>query len=848
MQQLFLRLFRLILAISSIMLISVNVEAVPVQDTLRLDQNQQKIQEKVVKVMAPSDTLATTGTLKELTVTADRQEVMQKEDTTVVDATAFKTPEGSDLEELIKRIPGLDYDKDTKQITFQGKQISGINLNGEMFFGGDIGQALKNLTADVVSKIKIYDKQTELEKITGVDDGQENYILDVQTKRTYNGSVLLSGQGGYGNHHKKNFNFSGNLFKTNGENISMMGRSSNQNMNTDYLGNISNNTGLNFVKKFDKKLTFNMGVFYNRNKNGNSNTSYNEQYLTSRDLYRISEGNSINDSRRLNVSLGMRYEIDKRTFLNVQGSFNSSWNNSTNNSCNATFDNRPEVDYADPFAHFDATPDSIRLNSSTMSSSSNSRTTNYSISVDFTRRLNEKGTSISLTAGLSGNNRRNESVSNSSTIYYRLQNTEGNDSILTRDLRQFSPSKNNTSSIGLMFTQPLSKHLRLQLSYDFRYSRESSERNTYGPVEFVDSLSNKSRSNSLMHRVKLSFNYTYKKVWRIDGGLALQPRSRSLEQKKGLLQADSTLHTIEYKPHLNIRWRRGDNTLNFMYRGNSTPPDLSDLMVLTDNSNPLNITMGNPNLKQSYDQTFSFRYSNFKKGISANMSYRNEYNSKATSVIYNAETGGRESMPVNVNGNWSLNGQVKYEKRINAFRLAGHIGGTQSHRVGLMNDGSTISPQRSLTKNGRLNARLRAAFLPDWGSFELSGNWGYNHSVNDLKNSNIYTRNYGLGLNAFAELPGGLQLKTDADYSFRNGTNITPGEDDQFVWNAGLTWRFLKKKKAELSFYWADIFSKRKSYSRSTTDTGFYERHSRQIGSYFMVSFKYRLNIPLMKG
>ena len=97
----------------------------------------------------------------------------------------------------------------------------------------------------------------------------------------------------------------------------------------------------------------------------------------------------------------------------------------------------------------------------------------------------------------------------------------------------------------------------------------------------------------------------------------------------------------------------------------------------------------------------------------------------------------------------------------------------------------------------------------------------------------------------YADLPGGIQLRSDVDYSFRNGTNITPGEDDQVVWNASLSWRFLKQKKAELSFYWADILSQKKNFTRSVSSSGLSERHTQQIGSWFMLSFKYRFNKQL---
>lgn len=791
-----------------------------------------------------SDAIEKEYKLDELTVTAHKTEIRQKGDTTIVDATAFKTPEGAYLEELIKRIPGLDYDRKTKEMKFQGKTISGINLNGELFFGGDIKKALENLTADVVSKIKIYDKRTELEKITGVDDGQENYILDLQTKAAYNGSILLDGQGGYGNHRKKDFTLNGNLFKANGENISIAGNSSNKNTTTDYPDNISNNIGLNFVKKAGDKLTFNGSLFYNRDKNGNTTSAYNEQYLTSGNLYQISDGNTVSESKNVNVYLGLRYELNAKTFLNLQGNFSLSQNANRYDSRNATFDHPPLLDYANPFTGFDNTPDSIRMNASTMQSTSSSHSTNYSINADFTRRLNERGSSVSVTFQLSGSEGKDESLSNSTTTYYRLQETAGRDSVLVRKLLQHSPTRSTAGSIGLMFTQPLSKKMRLQLSYALQFNKEGNDRSTYSPVEYVDSLSNRSRSSSLIHRINLRMNYSGK-AWHMDGGLTVQPRNRTLDQKTGMWKADSTLHTIEYSPTMNIRWQKNDNNLSFMYYGNSSPAELSDLLSPVNYSNPLYVTKGNPDLKPSYNQSFNISFYNYKAGIFASTNFRNEYNSRTTSVTYNTQTAGRETMPVNVNGNWSIDGQAEYERRIKAFRLSGRINGTQSHRVGLMNDGTASLPRRSLTKDNRLNARMSAAWLPQWGSFELSGNWDYTHTKNDLQNSNVYTRNYDLGLDAFADIPGGFQLRTDMDYTFRNGTNITPGEDDQFVWNAELTWRFLRKKQAELSFYWADILSKRKNYIRTTTATGFYEQHSRQIGSYFLVSFKYRLNLTL---
>ena len=159
----------------------------------------------------------------------------------------------------------------------------------------------------------------------------------------------------------------------------------------------------------------------------------------------------------------------------------------------------------------------------------------------------------------------------------------------------------------------------------------------------------------------------------------------------------------------------------------------------------------------------------------------------------------------------------------------------------------TEQPERSTTHNTGINTDLRLSYQPKWGNFDLNGRWNFQHSANSLLETDTYTRNYAFGINAFADLPKSIQLRTDANYSFRNGTNIKKGEDDQFVWNASITWRFLKKKQAEVSANWVDILSQQKSYYRSTMADGFYESHTQQIGSYFIVSVKYRFNQPLRK-
>ena len=176
---------------------------------------------------------------------------------------------------------------------------------------------------------------------------------------------------------------------------------------------------------------------------------------------------------------------------------------------------------------------------------------------------------------------------------------------------------------------------------------------------------------------------------------------------------------------------------------------------------------------------------------------------------------------------------------------AARTGASFAQSVALVNEGKSEEPDRSVTHNTSYNANLRLGYQPKWGGFDLQGDWRYRHATNQLRSTSNYTRSYNFSLNTYAELPLGFQVKSDVAYSFRNGTNIKKGEDDQVVWNLGASWRFLRKKQAELSFYWSDILSDKKNYYRNVTATGLTESRTFQIGSYFIISFKYRINKQL---
>lgn len=805
--------------------------------------------------------------LSEVIVTAPIKEVELVGDTTVINADAYQTPEGSNLEELVKKIPGLEYDRQNKTLVYNGLPIAEINVNGEAFFAGNHTLALENLPADLVNKIKVYDKRSKIEQFTGVKSGSENYVLDLQTKKEFNGTLIASAVAGAGNNRKKEAELIGNYFKASGENLSLIAKSGNRNMTTSYKDNRTDNIALNFVKKFGPTLSVNGNVMYNNSINGSEGTSYYEQYLNTGNTYQYASNNNRMGNRMASVVLGAQWYMNDKTLLSFTGNFNTSKSSSKNNNRQSTYSADPGLNVSDPFENdlTSGVADDIRINAIDMGSVSESHNNQYMFMAELTRKLNDKGSNISLTAQYSDGRNSSDNFSVSSTTYYQLTGYMGGDSILYRNQYQHSPMRNRSFMAGLALTQPLGKRIKIQLSYKIQLNRQYSDRNTFdlspffeeggdSPIGYLpdnyetgytDSLSNRSASRSIAHNMAFTLNYTDKQ-WDIRTGLSVSPERQSLDQKTGKLQADTIRQSYNYSPNLVVAWRKKQTRVQLTYQGNTRQPSLNNLLALTDNSDPLNITRGNSQLKPSYNQRLRLEARNTKIGLSGDLNWSNTINSVTRAVTYNTVTGGRESYPVNINGNWNSRANLRYQKRFKQrFNIAVRTGAILAQTVSLVNEGQKEQPDRSTTRNRSLNANLRLGYQPKWGGFDLTGDWQFRHSTNHLRETSNYTRNYKFGLNAYANFPGNVQLRSDAAYSFRNGTDITKGEDDQIVWNILLTWRFLKQKKAELSFYWADILSQKKNFTRNVSSTGLSEIHTQQIGSWFMFSFKYRFNKQL---
>ena len=796
--------------------------------------------------------------LSEVVVTAPLKAVEQKGDTTVYNVAAYPTPEGSYLEALVRRIPGLSYDPKTHEMKFNGYPIQEITVNGKDFFKGNKDVVLENLPVKFISQLKVYDKPTEQEEKTGMKSNEKNYVLDLKTKREFNGSLLTYAEAGYGTYKRRDLNGRMMRFKESGDNFMVNARSTNRNFTSADEDNILNSVNLSASKKVKEGLDVSGNVNYSYNRNGSQSGTYNEQYLSNGNQYALAESDQWGKNRNVNGHLNVNWEINKRTSLIFSASGRYSHSRSQSESRTATFNARPEADTKNPFAHIGDVDKATWINDNRQQSLSQDNNMDYDLRLEVVQKIGEKDDFLSFDLNHGYRKGTQHGYTLSSIDYYQLQNAAGGDSLYYQNQYRHTPQSSMNDEAHIAYTHAFNKKNRLQLSYGLEREYEKLDGATYDLSPFeadqpalgvlpegygegeIDSLRTRSHSRTLRHNVSLNYNYT-SETWGIVASVGMSPQRRSIEQATGEHRADTVARSIEWRSQLSLSYQQEGSYFVLSYNGNTSQPGLEDMVSPTDYSSPLYIRRSNPHLRPSYRHSVYAVFSNFQEGISTSLSWNQTFNSVTRATLYNKETGGRETMPVNINGNWNLMGNGSYDKRIKQFHFMLRASGGYNRNVSLINeDASQNVNRRSVTGATSLSSNIRLAYLPAWGNIDLTGEWSFYQSKNSLQGRNTYTRNYTCGVESSVNLPLHFIVSTDAGYTFRSGTGMSGTDNNELLWNLKVSWKFLKEKRGELSVYWADILSQRKSFMRYASATAFSERYEEQLRGYVLFSFAYR--------
>lgn len=829
-------------------------------------------------------------TLKGVEVTAAMRQMEVKEDTLIFNADAFKTPEGSVLEELLRKIPGIEID-DNGGVTFNGKSVSKILVGGKEFFGNDKGMAMKNLPTEIIEKVKAYDKQSDMSRMTGIDDGEEETVLDLTIKKGMQQGWFGNADLAVGTEDRFSEKLMVNRFQDRTQ-VSLIG--SYNNVNDQGFpggggrggrgggGNGVTTSGMGGLNIALERGKWEIGgsVRYNGRKSDSWTKSASQNFITTNTSFSNSFNQNLNRNNSINGDFRIEWKPDSMTTINFRPNFSFGRSRAHGGGESATFNADPydtenladggtsRAPVENPLEEMSRIDHDIKVNYNRNGSRSKSANANVGGNLIVNRRLNNVGRNLSLT--LNGNYSDNESksFSLSDVIYYQ----RGDSTALTYRYRT-TPNSSKSFSAGFNYTEPLvAKTLFLQFSYRYNYQKRHSDGQAYdmgGVDELIDAIRNAGAgylpydyrsyldsdlsrytdNENQIHNIDLQLRYVTNLI-NMNVGVSAEPQHQKVVYQYQGLDTIASRNFVRVSPTLNLRLRfTKQHTLRVRYRGTTQQPNITDMFSMTDNSNPLNIREGNPNLKPSFTNNFNVEWNNYltttMQNLNARLQFQNTLNSIENRTAYNEETGGRTTRPVNINGDWSLNGNFGFSTplfSIDNLNLNTTTSGRYQNNVGYIyqNQQTLKNTVKTTTVGERVSLNYRANAY-DIG---LTGNLSYNHTRSMLvptNNRDTYDFSYGVSGNYTFDM--GLAFSTNISMNSRRGYASAQMNTNELIWNAQASYRFLKKRQATLSLQAYDILSRRSNISRVINATMRSDTETNAIYSYCMLHFIYRLNM-----
>ena len=829
--------------------------------------------------------------LKGAVVTAMAQKVTLKEDTFVYNSAAYRTPEGSVVEELVKRLPGAEV-SDDGTIKINGKEVKKILVDGKEFMTGDTKTALKNLPTSIIDKIKAYDEKSDLSKVTGIDDGEEQTVLDFNVKKGMNKGLMSNIDLGIGNKDRYSARGMGGYFNNN--NRFMLFGNANNTSDRGFGGggprrgfgggnglNASKMLAANYNYEEKNKFKFNTSLRWNHSDGDVWSRRSSENFMGSSSSFSNSLNQNFSRSDSWNGNIRLEWMPDTMTNILFRPSISWTTNDSRSMGLSASFNQDPYQYTEDPLSDEGIEKmdevDAV-INRQKSVSLSYSKNNNIRGMLQLNRKLNNKGRNVTLRMDAKYTDKDSKSISLQNAHLYLVQNEAGLDSTYQTNRYNLTPSKDYSYSAQATYSEPLWKATFLQFSYKFTYSYSKSDRSTYDFSKYSfdgispeygawgnylgrldgelgdyrdDKLSRYSEYRNYTHDIQVMMRFIRQK-YNLNFGVMIQPqRSKFIQDYQGKY-VDTVRTVTNVSPTLDFRYRFSKmSNLRVNYRGTTSQPSISQLLDITDNSDPLNISKGNPGLKPSFTQNFRLFYNNFvqnhNKGVMTYINFSTTSNSISNKVTYDETTGGRITRPENINGNWNVMGVFMFNCSIDSTGVWNINTDTNlgyNHYVSYLSLDKSQDSQKNTTQNTTWNERLSLSYRNDWLELSLDGTLAYNHAKNKLQpNSNLDTWQFSYGPSMTLTAPWGTSLNTSLSCSSRRGYSDASMNTDEFVWNAQLSQGFLKGKPLTVMLQFYDLLHQQSTFSRAISSVSRTDTEYNAINSYAMLHVVYRMNL-----
>lgn len=848
--------------------------------------------------------------LKAATVTAMAKKVVLKEDTFVYNSAAYRTPEGSTIEELVKRLPGAEV-SDDGSIKINGKEVKKILVDGKEFMTGDTKTALKNLPTSIIEKIKAYDEKSDLAKVTGIDDGEEETVLDFGVKRGMNKGLIANMDLSMGT--KQRYSERGMAAYFNDRNRLMMFASANNTNDMGFPGgggpggwgfnkqglNASKMLGLNYNYENKDKLKMDASLRWNHSDGDISSTVASENFVSQNSSFSNSRAKNFSRSNSWDGRFRLEWTPDTMTNIMFRPSFTIKSSDALARSLSAQFNADPYQITNDPLE--DAARAELGLedvstsksllqqagalvNLQSSSSISYSESENLRGMLQYNRRLSAMGRNITVRTDASYGKTDANSLSLTNAYMYLVDVANGNETDHYNTYRyNVTPTRNYSYSLQATYSEPLWRATFLQLSYKFTYKYSKTDRSTYNFSDFSDEEANQwasitpeyrgwgnylgtlrspldeyfdrdqsrfSEYKNYIHEMQLMMRFVRPK-YNLSFGAMLQPQKSNFIYDYMGQHIETTRNVTNFSPALDFRYRFSMvSNLRVNYRGTTSQPSMTDLLDITDDSNPLNIKKGNPGLKPSFTHNFRLFYNDYiekhQRALMTFVNFSMTRNSISDMVTYDDKTGGRTTQPENINGNWNARGAFMFNTaidsagvwNINTFTTLAY-----TNAVGYLSlDGKTS--QKNTTKQTQVGERIAMGYRNNWLEVNLNGALNYNHARNKLQaSSNMNTWQFSYGPSITVTMPWGMSLSTDLSQSSRRGYSDQSMNTNELVWNAQLSQGFLKGKPLTVMIQFYDLLHQQSTLSRALTAMARTDTEYNSINSYAMLHVIYRLNI-----
>ena len=725
--------------------------------------------------------------LKGATVVGQAARVTVQEDTFVYNASAYRTPEGSVVEELVKRLPGAQV-SDDGTITINGKEVKKVLVDGKEFMTGDTQTALKNLPTSIIDKIKSYDEKSDLAKVTGIDDGEEQTVLDFGIKKGMNKGVFGNVDASVGTQDRYAERLMGALFKDKTR-VMLMGNLNNVN-DRGFPGgggggrfgrgaqglNTSKMAGANFNLEPSSKLKLDGSVRWNHS-NGDKRTEQSvENFVSTAGSFSNSLNQNYTRSDNWNARMRLEWTPDTMTNIMFRPSFSYSKNDGLTSGTSASYNDDPYSYVSDPLSQESISimdEKGLMVNHRENSSITYSDNLSIGAMLQLNRKLNSKGRNATLRTDISYGEGDSKSLSTSNVHLYQVEDAFGNDSTYQTNRFNTTPTKTLNYSVQFTYSEPVFKAMFLQLSYKFNYKYNKSDRSTFDfsnvdgnmfagvdnvyrgwdnylsrldhPLDnYLDeSLSRYSEYKNYIHEIQLMLRVIREK-YRLNVGVMVQPQKTRFIQRYQGINTDTVRNVVNVTPTLDFRYRFSRlSNLRINYRGTTSQPSMTDLLDIRDDSDPLNITMGNPGLKPSFTNTLRLFFNNYtqehQRATMVHLNYSNTRNSISNMVTYDEETGGRTTRPENINGNWNISGALMFNTALDSvgyWTVSTFTNVRYNNYVGYLALDQYSGSRKNTTKTTTIGEQLTASFRNSWLEVSLDGSVDYTHTRNLLQSQN----------------------------------------------------------------------------------------------------------------